>query len=357
MMTDYLDIAFLKQLVTVDSPTGWEQPAQRIIRQYTQGFADSVETDVLGNVISILNPSAKPKIMLAGHVDEVGLQIRYINDKGFLYFASLGGVDAHLTPGKRVYVLSGEKRILGIIGKKAIHLQKVKDRTKVIELSDQFIDIGAESKKDAEQMGVRIGDPVVFEGEFEYLGDKGLIVSRCFDDKIGAFIVNEILRHLKSEKPTAAVYAVSTVQEEIGTVGAGTSAFTIAPDVGIAFDVTFASDSPDTKDSEIGPVKLGSGPVVSRGPNINHTLFDLIVNTAKELEIPLQFRAAPRQTGTDARAIYQSRGGVATALIGIPNRYMHSMSEIVHLKDVEMIVKLMVAVIKKISTDLSFIPN
>lgn len=357
-MTDrFIDIEFLKEITNEASPTGWEQPVQRIIRNRMQKYSDNVSTDVLGNVISTINPEGSPKIMLAGHVDEVALQVRYVDKEGFIYFHMLGGVDAHLTPGKRVYILTKEKQVLGVIGKKAIHLQKPKERESVVKLTDQSIDVGATSREEIEKMGIRIGDPILFEGDFQFLGENGMVVSRCFDDKVGAFIVNEIIRKLKDKKISAAVSAVSTIQEEIGTVGAGTAAFHLAPDVGIAFDVTFASDTPDSAEKEIGTVKLGGGPVVARGPNINPMLFDFIADTAKELEIPLQLVAAPRQTGTDARAIYQSRGGVATALISIPNRYMHSMSEVVHLDDVEQIVELVATLIEKITPDMLFIPQ
>ncbi len=357
-MKRFIDVEFLKKLTDVPSPTGWEQPAQRLIRKRMEEYSDKVETDVLGNVICTLNPDANPKIMLAGHVDEVGLQVRFVDENGYIFFNMLGGVDAHLTPGKRVYILGTENRTIGIIGKKAIHLQEAAERKTVVKLEEQFIDIGAKSEDEVKSMGIRIGDPIIFEGDFQFLGNDGLIVSRCFDDKVGAFIVNEIVRKLKtSTEMKSALFAVSTVQEEIGTVGAGTAAFHIAPDVGFAFDVTFASDSPDMKHKDRGTVKLGAGPVISRGPNINPKLYELIMETAKELDIPIQLLAAPRQTGTDARAIYQSRGGVATALIGIPNRYMHSMSEVVHLDDVEMIVKLISRTIEKIDENSLFTPQ
>ncbi len=356
-MSRFIDVEFLKEITNLPSPTGWEQPVQRVIRERMNKIGAKVETDVLGNVISTINEEGGPSIMLAGHVDEVALQVRYINKEGYIYFHMLGGVDAHLTPGKRVYILAKDKKILGVIGKKAIHLQKPKERETVVKLTDQFIDVGASSKEDVENMGIRIGDPIIFEGDFQILGDNGLVISRCFDDKVGAFIVNEIARKLADKSINATVHAVSTIQEEIGTVGAGTAAFHLKPDLAIAFDVTFASDSPDVNEKEFGRIKLGGGPVVARGPNINQVLFDFIVETAKELEIPLQFLAAPRQTGTDARAIYQSRGGVATALISIPNRYMHSMSEVVHLDDVEMIVNLVAKLIEKLTPDMSFIPE
>lgn len=354
--TREIDVDLLEELVNIPSPTGFEQPAQSVVRSRFKDLADSVTTDVLGNVTGVLNPSGYPRIILAGHVDEVGLQVKHITEKGFIYFHMLGGIDAHITPGCRITILTNKGEVLGVIGKKAIHLQKPEDRKKIVKLDQQYIDIGATSKEEAEVRGIRIGDAIVFNEKYATLGDTGVVVSRCFDDRVGTFIIAEIMRLLKDKPFDAAVHGVSTVQEEIGCVGAETSTYQIDPQVGIVFDVTHSSDTPDVKDTEFGEVKLGGGPVISRGPNINPILFDLLDETARELEIPIQIMAAPRMTGTDARAVYKKRGGVATVLIGIPNRYMHTMSEIIHLDDVDAIIKLVVGLIQRIKKDTSFIP-
>ena len=349
---------FLEKLVNAPSPTGFEQPAQSVYREYLKGVTNKITTDVMGNVDAVLNLEGDPRIVLMGHVDEVGLQVKYIDEKGFIRFHMLGGVDAHLTPGNRVRILTRSKgKVLGVIGKKAIHLQKPEERKNVVKLDQQFIDIGATSRDEViKEIGIQIGDPIIFEHSYSPLGKGDLVVSRCFDDKIGTFIIAEVLRKLKGTEFNASVHAVSTTQEEIGTRGAITSSYSVDPQIGIAYDVTFASDSPDMKESDIGIVKMGGGPVIVRGPNINPILFDLFINTAKELDMPYQLLAAPRATGTDARSIQMTRSGVATALIGIPNRYMHSMSEVVNLNDVDMIVRLTVAVIQKITKEMSFIP-
>ena len=349
---------FLEHLVNAPSPTGFEQPAQSIYREYLNGIADKITTDVMGNVDAVLNHGGNPRIVLMGHIDEVGLQVKYIDEKGFIRFHMLGGVDAHLTPGNRVQILTRLKgKVLGVIGKKAIHLQKPEERKNVVKLEQQFIDIGAASRDEVKELGVEIGDPIIFEHSYAPLGKGNLVVSRCFDDKIGAFIIAEVLKSLKGTKFEGEIHAVSTTQEEIGTRGAITSSYSVNPQVGIAYDVTFATDSPDMKESDIGAAKMGGGPVIARGPNINPILFDLFVNTANELKIPYQLRAAPGVTGTDARSIQMTHSGVATALIGIPNRYMHSMSEVVNLDDVDAIIRLSVAVIQKITKDMSFIPK
>ncbi|MHA1674633.1 MAG: M42 family metallopeptidase [Promethearchaeota archaeon] len=347
---------FLERFLNTPSPTGAEEPAQKLYREYLVDIADQITTDILGNVDAVLNVGDGPKIMLAGHVDEVGLQIRYITEKGFIYFNQLGGVDAHITPGNRVKILSGKGEILGVIGKKAIHLQQPDERTKVIKLKDQYIDIGARTRQEVEELGIKIGDPVVFISAYTKLGNNGDVVARCFDDKIGGFIIAEVLRELKGSEFDAEVHGVSTTQEEIGTRGAIVSSFGINPQVGIAFDVTHASDSPDVKESDIGIKPLGGGPTFARGPNINPKLLEMMVETAKELEIPYTIIAAAGPTGTDARSMQMAQAGVATALIGIPNRYMHTMNEVVNLDDVDAIIKIVVALIKKIKKDTSFIP-
>ncbi len=349
--------AFLEELVNIYAPTGAEEPVQRVYRKNLKDIAESLEKDVMGNVSAGLNPNGPLRIMLAGHCDEVGFQVRYIDEKGFIYVDALGGVDAHIVPGHRVKILTNNGEILGVIGRKAIHLVKPDERKKVTPLKDQYVDIGVSTKEEVEKLGIRIGDPIVFTQTYAHLGNQGVVVSRCFDDRIAVFIIAETLRLLKNEKFDAAVFGVSTVQEEIGTRGAITSTYGINPDVGIALDVSHASDSPDVQEKEIGVAKLGGGPILVRGPNINPKLFDLLVETAEAENIPYQIKAAPRPTGTDARSIQMTRGGVATALIGIPNRYMHTMSETVHLDDVDAIVRLLIATIKKITKETSFIPE
>ena len=353
-----IDEKFLERLANAPSPTGFEQAAQSVFREYLKNIIDKMETDVMGNVDAVLNPEGDPRIVLMGHIDEVGLQVKYIDEKGFIRFHMLGGIDSHLTPGNRILILTQSKgKVLGVIGKKAIHLQKPEERKKVVKLDEQFIDIGASSREEVKEIGIEIGDPIIFEHYYAPLGKGDLVVSRCFDDRIGVFIIAEILRTLKGTKFAGAIHAVSTTQEEIGTRGAITSSYSVNPQIGIAYDVTFASDSPDMKESDIGTIKMGGGPVLVRGPNINPILLNLFVETAKELKIPYQLLATPRATGTDARSIQMTRSGVATALIAIPNRYMHSMSEVVNLNDVDSIIRLSVAVIQKISKEMSFIPK
>lgn len=345
---------FLRKFINSVSPSGFEEEAREIWKTRTKKFADKVFSDVHGNAIGILNEKGKPRVMLAGHMDEIGYMVKYISKDGYLFFSLIGGFDLHLLPGERVWVKTKKGKILGVIGRPPVHTLKEEQRKKVAELSDLFIDIGAKDKAEAEKL-VRIGDPAVPAVEFDVL-NRDKVIARGFDDKGGAFIVSEVLRLLSTKKPKASVHGVATVQEEIGLRGATTSAFRVAPDVGIAIDVTFASDYPKASGDDQRDIRIGKGPVISRGPNINPKVFELLVETAEKNKIPYQIEAAPRGTGTDANAIQLTREGVATGLVSIPNRYMHSPIELISLNDLESIVKLLAGFIMRIDEKTNFIP-
>ncbi len=352
-------LKFLEQLLDAPSPSGYEQPAQRVFRGYVTPFCDEVTTDIMGNVFGRIAGKGKnlPKVMIVGHTDEIGLQVKYIDDKGFLYFAAVGGVDAHLTPGKRVNVHTVTGPLAGVIGKKPIHLMDAKDRETVVKLESQYIDIGAADKKEAQKV-VRVGDAVTFASDFTRLqGDR--VASRGFDDKAGCFVVAEVLRLVAAAGKKLAVdlYGVSSVQEEIGLRGGTTSSYTVNPDVGICVEVDFATDQPDVEKKHNGEVALGKGPILARGANINPHLFELLSATADKEKIAIQHTAAPRATGTDANVMQISRGGVATALVKIPLRYMHTPIETVSLSDLEKAAQLIVAVLGKITSREEFIPQ
>ncbi len=350
------DFSFLKQLVETPSPSGYEQPAQRVIKKQLTGVADDLQTDVMGNLIARLAGHGGPKVMLAGHCDEIGFMVQFVDDRGFIYFGAIGGVDPHLAPGQRVMIHTEKGEVSGVIGKKAIHLIEPKDREKVINLKKQFIDIGCSSREEVEAL-IRIGDPVTFAVGVQTL-QNDRATSRAFDDKMGAFIVTEVMKRVKGQgTPAADLYAVSTVQEEIGLRGAATSSYGVNPDVGIVVEVTHATDYPDVDQSSIGRVELGKGPVIARGANINPVLFDLMVATAAAEDIPIQIIGVPRATGTDANVMQLSRGGVATALLAIPLRYMHTPVETLSLGDLELAIQLLVAVVTRIDGDSSFIPE
>ncbi len=347
---------FLRALEETPSPSGFEQPVQRIIRSRMKKYADSIETDVHGNVIVGLNPKGKPRVMLAGHCDQIGLMVRYISDEGYISFACIGGIDAVLLPGSRVVIHNRRKPVEGVIGRKPIHLIRGKEaETAKIEPGDLWIDIGAKDKADAEKR-VGVGDPITFKLGMTKLSDD-IAASPAFDDKVGSFIVMEALRLCAAKKIRCALFAVSTVQEEIGLRGARTSCYGLDPLVGIAVDVTHASDYPTVEKKHVGDIRLGKGPVIDIGANINPKLGEMLIQTARRKKIPHQIGSAPGATGTDANPIQVSRSGVAAALISVPNRYMHTPVEVVSLSDLENCARLIAETVATIDAKTDFIPR
>ena len=346
---------FLKTLMQQPSPSGFEVPAQKVIRQRMKAFAQKVTTDVHGNVIGVLNEKAATKIMLAGHVDEIGLMITHVDNNGYLYFATIGGCDPAVLVSQRVSILAAKGAVRGVVGRKPIHMMDQAERGKEIKLDDLWIDIGAKDRADALK-AVGIGDPVVIVPDFIELRN-GLVSSRAFDDRAGAWAVTEVLRALSGKKIKVAVYAVSTVQEELGIRGAITSAYAVKPAAGIAVDVGFASDFPAGEPKKTGEIALGKGPILHAGANINPVLGRMLCDTAGKKGIKYQMQAEPRATGTDANAMQLARGGSAAALISIPNRYMHTSVEVVSLSDLEATVALIAETILAMSGRENFIPG
>lgn len=351
-MIEQESIDFFKTLIESISPSGYEQEAAEAWKNRTEKFTDSISTDVHGNCIGVLAKQGVPRVMLAGHIDEIGYMVKYIDKEGFIYFSSVGGIDLHLVPGQRVWIKTKTGRLLGVIGKKPIHLLEESERKKVVEIDHLWIDIGSSNSEQTKQL-VEIGDVAVPAVGFEVL-HKDRVVGRGFDDKAGAFVVSEVLRHLHGCDCSASVYGVATVQEELGLRGARTSAYGIAPDIGIAIDVAFATDFPGMEKKKIGEISIGKGPVIARGANINHKVFDLLIEAAKQENIPYQVVAAPRATGTDANVMQLTREGVATALISIPLRYMHTPVEMISLIDLENSIKLIKAFILKLDKNKPF---
>ena len=352
------DIAFLERLLDAAGPSGFEVRAARVWREGAETFADTVHTDVTGNSFAVLKPSGSPRVMLAGHIDEIGLQITHIDDDGFLYIAGIGGWDPQVLVGQRVTVLSKDGDVVGVIGRKAIHLMDSEDRTKASEIKKLWVDVGASSKDDVSQLGIRIGDPmVVSQGLVRLAGDR--IASRAVDNRIGAFVVLEAIRMLSSDPPAACVTAVATVQEEIGFSGGGAmpSAYALEPDVAIAVDLTFSTDVPDVEKKELGEHDLGGGPVLSRGSAAHDGVFEMLAAVAEDEGIPYSIQASPRATRTDADGIFLTRAGVPTGLVSVPNRYMHSPNEIVSITDVFDSARLIAAFIRRLTPETDFTPR
>ncbi|MFP4056229.1 MAG: M42 family metallopeptidase [Candidatus Brocadiia bacterium] len=346
--------AFLERLVTTPSPSGYEQPAQKVMTERMAQFADQVRTDVHGNVIAALNPEAPLRVMLAGHVDEIGLMVKNITDEGYLYVGQIGGIDPVVAVAQRVTVHGPKGDVPGVVGRKAIHLTEKEERGKAMKIHELWIDIGAKDRKDAAK-AANVGDPVTFDVGLTRLRG-GLVAARAFDDRMGAFVVAETLRKLKGKKLQVAVHGVSTVQEEIGLRGARTSAFGIDPHAGVAIDVAHAADTPGVDKNRVGDLRCGKGPVVARGANINPVLHKMLVDAAKAARIPVQHEGVPGGTGTDANAIQLTRAGVAAALIGVPCRYMHSPCEVISLKDLDQASGLLAATLSRMAPDADFTP-
>lgn len=348
---------FLRRIADAPSPSGYEQPAARLYRDYVGPHADAVTTDVHGNVAAVLNPAAGMKIMLAGHMDELGFIVHHIDDNGQLHFRTIGGHDSAVAIGQRVWVY-GTRRIAGVIGRTAIHLQTEEDRKKKPEIKDMWIDIGAATRAEAAEM-VSLGDVATYQCEFlPLMGDRA--TARGFDNKMGTFVVAETLRLLKEDgglHPDVGVHAVATVQEEIGLRGARTAAYGIAAQTGLAVDVNHATDYPGANKVLHGQLEVGKGPSVSRGPNTNPVTFALIAAAAREAEIAVQISVSAAGTGTDANAMQLNRAGMATGLLGVPLRYMHTPVELLSLKDVEDCARLMAGYCRQVRPDTDFTPR
>ncbi|HEY8381545.1 MAG TPA: M42 family metallopeptidase [Microvirga sp.] len=329
----------------------------KLYRQYIGDFADRVTVDVHGNVVAVLNPNAPMKVMLAGHMDEIGFIIHYISDEGLLYFSAIGGHDSVVPIGQAVWVHS-KQRVPGVIGRKAIHLLEPDELKKKPEMKDLWVDIGASSKAEAEAY-VQLGDIVTYQHEFQMLiGDRA--TARAFDNKAGLFIVAEALRLLKEEgslNTEVGVYAVATVQEEIGSRGARTAAFSIAAQSGLAVDMGHAIDYPGVGKPRFGQLDIGKGPGISRGANTNPAVFALLSEAARAENIPYQVNVAPGATPTDANALQLNRGGMAAGLLSVPLRYMHTPCEVLSLSDVESTARLLAAYCCRVTPDTDFTPR
>jgi putative aminopeptidase FrvX len=336
-----LSFDFLRRLLETPSPAGFEVRGQREWTAYVREFADQVESDSYGNVFAVLNPQGSPKILLAGHSDELGLMVSHISEEGFLYFKAIGGVDRAMLRGQRVIVHGDSGPVPGVTGHLAIHMQEPDDRKKIPEIHEVFIDIGVHSKSEAQRL-VRVGNPVTMEANvFRLTGDR--IAARACDNRIGTWSTAEALRHLSNERErlSASVVAASTIQEENGRYGATMAGYRIRPDVALVVDVTHATDIPICSKPKHGDVKLGGGPVISIGSANHPVLVERLHQIAADKAIAIQFEVNPRFTGTDADAIFVQRGGIPTACVELPNRYMHSTVEVIDLADLEALARLL----------------
>jgi endoglucanase len=347
---------FFQEILETPSPSGYEQPVQNIVRRYVADFADDVRTDLHGNVIASCNTGAPLRVMFAGHCDQIGLIVSHINDNGYIYTNTIGGWDPQQLIGQRMTIYTADGPVPAIIARKPIHLLDQDERKQVVKQKDLWLDIGAKDKEEAEK-AVAIGDPVTLELGYQEMRN-GLANSPGMDNKTGLWVAVEALRRAKKRGTlNVGLFAVSTVQEEIGLRGAITSAYGINPHVGVAIDVTHATDCPTIDKTQEGDIKLGGGPVIYRGPNMNPPVVDRLRAAAAAADITVQWGASGRGTGTDANAIQLARGGVAAGLISIPNRYMHSAVELISLEDIDRAADLLAEFALNIEADADFTPR
>lgn len=347
--------SFFQSILETPSPSGYEQPVQALVREYAGKFADEVTTDLHGNVIACCNPGAELRVMLAGHADQIGLLVTHIDDSGFIYTNTIGGWDPQQLIGQRMTVHAESGAIPAIISRKPIHLLKDEERKQVVKHEDMWLDIGAKSKEEAAEV-IRIGDPVTLELGYQEMRN-GLANSPGMDDKTGLWVCMEALRRAKSSGLKVALFAVATVQEEIGLRGATTSAYGVNPHVGIAVDVTHATDCPTIDKNQQSDIKLGGGPVIYRGPNMNPVVVDHLRRAADKSDIPCQWGALGRGSPTDANAIQLARGGAAAGLVSVPNRYMHSAVEMISLQDIDHCADLLASFASGIQPEDDFTPR
>jgi endoglucanase len=336
-------LQFLRRLINTPSPPGHEARGQRVWLGYVEPFAEETFTDAYGNTVAVLNKGGSPRLMLAAHADEIAMAVNYINEQGFIYVRKLGGIDPAITKAQRVTIHTQNGPVKGVVGNVAPHLTKTDKDRKVPEMHELFIDIGAPSRKEAEKL-VRVGDPITLNDEFDLLrGD--LAVARAFDNRIGTFAVAEALRLLSksSAKLKAEVCAVSNIMEEVGLFGARQIAYSLHPDLALVVDVTHATDYPTVNQAMHGDIKLGQGPALTRGGPNHPALVQRLEEIARQCKIKVQHEAVSATSGTDTDVIFWTRGGIPSALISLPNRYMHSPVELVNLKDLTQIPELMAA--------------
>jgi endoglucanase len=337
----------LEKLSNACGVTGREEEVAQLMKKLLKPYVDEVKEDNLGNVIAIKKGKKNaPKIMLAAHMDEIGLFVKIISKEGFLRFTKIGGIDDRVLLAQKVIVRTEKGPLHGIIGSKPPHIQKEDERKRVLAADELFIDVGAISGEEAKKMGVKIGDTVVFDVKFAKIG-KDLVIGKALDDRVGCAIMIEALKQLKDTECT--IFAVGTVQEEVGLRGAGTSAFGISPDVGIALDVTVSGDTPEVKEVE-APIKMRKGPsltVADSGMIVPQKVLRMLVAAAEENKIPYQLETG-LPGSTDAARILLTKEGVPAGVISVPTRYIHSATSMLSLADTENAVKLLIAAIKKI---------
>lgn len=332
--------AFLDELLSTPSPAGFEREGQRVWVEYVSEFADDVRTDAYGNAVAAYNEGGDgPTVAFAGHADEIGLMVKHIDDRGYLRPTSIGGADATVSRGRRVEVHTADGSVAGVVGQEPIHLRDGEDD--VADISEQHVDIGAADGDEAREL-VDVGDPITFATPITELQGSRL-AARGMDNRIGTWAAAEGLRRVVETDADTTLYAVSTVQEEISKQGASAVGFNLDPDAVLVVDVTFSTDTPDSKPNEQGDVKLGDGPAIGRGSANHPVLVEAIREVADETGIGVQLEALGSRTGTDADTFFRQRGGIPSLTVSLPNRYMHTPVEVVDTDDLDALADLLAA--------------
>ncbi|HWD18125.1 MAG TPA: M42 family metallopeptidase [Verrucomicrobiae bacterium] len=335
-------LKFLEQLVNTPSPSGHEARGQRVWLDYVKPFADETFSDAYGNTVAVLNKGGSPRLMLAAHADEIAMNVNYIDERGFIYVRKMGGIDPAITRAQRVVIHARGGPVKGVVGNVAPHLTKSDGERKAPKMDDLFIDIGVDSRAAAEKL-LRVGDPLTLADAFEPLRND-LVVARAFDNRVGTFSVAEALRELsEGGKCGAEILAVSNIMEEVGLLGARQIAYTLKPDAALVVDVTHATDYPTVSQHQHGDVRIGRGPTLTHGGCNHPEMVARLEAVAKAQKIKLQHEAISNSSGTDTDVIFWTRGGIPSALVSLPNRYMHSPVEVVSLRDLEQIPRLLAA--------------
>ena len=335
--------AFLFDLLSTPSPTGFETAGQRKWMAYVKPFAGSVEHDPYGSAWATIKGKSPVKLMLEAHADEIGFMVKHITREGFIHVDRIGGSDHATARGRRVIFQGDKGEVKGIIGNTATHIRDKTGGEKAPEVHELYVDVGADSDKDVEKLGLRAGHPGVYADTAEEFGEHR-IAGRALDNRIGGFIIAEVMRRLKKHKLVpCTVIAANCVQEEIGGFGARMLSYRLHPDVAICLDVTHATDTPGIDKAKHGSVKLAAGPTLTHGTCCHPVVVQRLMKCAEKADIPIQHESSSRYSGTDTDDIFWSRGGIPSALVSLPLRYMHSVVECVDLKDVENVIALLTA--------------
>lgn len=355
-MNESPESEFLEELLVTPSPTGFESAGQKVWKNYVEEYADEVQTDTYGSAVAKLNTSFDViTVMIEAHCDEIGMIVQHITDDGYVFINKLGGSDSTIARAKRVFIHSRNGIVSGVVGNTAIHLQDKKNGGgKQPEWKDIYVDIGAKSREEALKM-VQIGDPITYTDDYEYLSDD-IITGRALDNRIGGFVIARVLQNLQQrrEELNVNVMALNSVQEEVGGYGARMMSYRLEPDMAIVTDVTHATDTPGIDNKQHGLIKLRKGPVLQHGGANHPKIVDFLEKVSDNKEIEVQHEATSVRTGTDTDSIFYQKTGIASALISLPLRYMHSPVEMASMKDVNALIKLMTESVLSLEPDQTF---